>query len=148
VRVAAALLMALAIGCGADDELTPAERADAPIQWEVQFGPGVEHGPQEAFQLSAVRRGDEVRVTVVANDDGVSFSDSSLGAGLYGFRDGEWRRSGKAGTALTAVRELRRGDRVLIDIDVTHPAPVYRALVRVVDDQRAPSVAWVEVPSR
>ena len=88
-----------------------------------------------------------VLVTVRARQSGVAFSDSRLGAALYGYRDGEWRELGDAGPNLPAERILRDEEIVRIRVEVDGDAALYRAAVRVVDDDRL-SLAWVTMPPR
>ena len=122
------------------------QRRQADARWEAQFGPPVEHGPGAPFSLSAAWLDESVLLTVRAHQDGVAFSDWSLGASLFGFREGKWQQAGDGGPSLPAVRELHRGETVRIRLRVTDDAQRYRALVRVRDErQKDMSVAWVEV---
>jgi hypothetical protein len=85
-------------------------------------------------------------VTVRAHKGGVAFSDSSLGAELFGYRDGEWRVAGNPGPSLPAERVLRRGETVRVALAVSQDAQRYRALVRAVDEDHSDlGFAWVDV---
>jgi hypothetical protein len=141
-RTVLAVLVSLTAtcACGGTDELTPQERRQADARWEAQFGPGVEHGRGAPFSLSADFRDDAVHVTVRAHEGGVAFSNSSLGAALFGYRDGKWRVAGDPGVSLPAERVLRRGDTVRVRLKVIEDAQRYRALVR--SDL---GIAWVEI---
>jgi hypothetical protein len=112
----------------------------------ARFGPGVEHGPRASFSLNADLRDDAVQVTVPAHQDGIAFSDSSLGAELFGYRDGQWRVAGNRGPSLPAERVLWRGDTVRPPLTVSQHAQRYRPVVRVVGkDHSDLGVARVEV---
>jgi hypothetical protein len=99
--------------------------------------------------MNAHLRHDAVDLTVRAHEGGITFSDSSLGAELFGYRDGQWRVAGNRGPSLPAERVLRRGETVRVPLAVSQEAQRYRALVRVVDeDHSGPGLAWVDVAQK
>jgi hypothetical protein len=86
--VVASVVAAGVLGCGDAEKPPPQEPRQADAQWEAQFGPAPEHGQGASFSLRAKMLDDVALVTVRVQKDGVTFSDSSLGATVMGYRDG------------------------------------------------------------
>jgi hypothetical protein len=146
--VVALVALTAAVGCGGSSELTPRERRQADARWEARFGPNVGPGPRAPFALNAEAREDAVDVTVRAHQAGVRFVDSSLGARLFAYKDGQWTEAGNPGPTLPAERVLRRGQTVRVRVEVKDDAPPYRAVVRFLHDRRKVAAAWVDIPPR